>query len=254
MELKDAANQLGVHYQTAYQWVRAGRLHAEKIGTVYNVNESDLRRLINERSKPSPPPEMMHVRDWRVQQEKLLNHLLRGEESAARAKIQRLADGKVSIVDICEQLLSPVLKEIGERWVNRTLTIAEEHRASAIIERSLANLMFSPVGRPKGVVVVATPPGDEHSLPSIMATAALRNNRWITHHLGAQIPAEDLVKISKDVGATLVVLTLTNPEAMTSAQSIERILDQHNIAHLRGGMGTKLRDLLESVDTLTKKD
>lgn len=254
MDLKEAANQLGVHYQTAYQWVREGRLHAEKIGSTYRIDEGDLQHLIEERSKPSPPPKEMRVRDWVAQQEKLLNHLLVGEELLARVQIQRLADGKVPVIDVCENLLSPVLTEIGDRWANGTLTVAEEHRASAIVERSLANLMLSPSGRPKGVVIVATPPGDEHSLPATMATAALRNNRWITHHLGTQVPALDLVKISKDTEADLVVLTVTNPDARQAAVEVEETLDNYNIAHVSGGMGSKLRDLLESVNALAKGD
>ncbi len=252
MDLKEAANQLGVHYQTAYQWVREGRLQAEKVGSVYNVNEDDLQYLIQERSKPSPPPKEMQVRDWAAQQTKLLNHLLSGEELLARVQIQRLADGKVPVIDVCENLLSPVLTEIGDRWEGGSVTIAEEHRASAIVERSLANLMSSPAGRPKGVVIVTTPPGDEHSLPATMATAVLRNNRWITHHLGTQVPALDLVKIAKDTKADLVVLTITNPDARDSLKMIEETLNGYDIAHLSGGMGSKLRDLLESVNTLAK--
>ncbi|SHE59581.1 DNA binding domain-containing protein, excisionase family [Ferrithrix thermotolerans DSM 19514] len=248
MDLKDAANQLGVHYQTAYQWVREGKLRAEKIGASYNVDEEDLRQLIQQRSKPAPPPPKVKVRDWHQQKEKLLGHLLRGEELQARSQVQRLADGNVSVVEICEQLLSPALAEIGERWAEGSLTIAEEHRASAIVERSLANLMLSPAGRPKGVVVVATPPGDEHSLPATMATAALRNNRWITHHLGTQVPADDLVKISKDTGADLVVLTVTNPQALQAAKSLEKRLEEEGIPYLTGGMGSRLGDLLAAIE------
>ncbi len=45
MNLKEAANELGVHYQTAYKWVRAGSLRAVRIGGRYDISEAALERF-----------------------------------------------------------------------------------------------------------------------------------------------------------------------------------------------------------------
>src|SRR6056297_2092647 len=37
ISLQDAADELGVHYMTAYRYVRTGRLEAEKAGAVWQV-------------------------------------------------------------------------------------------------------------------------------------------------------------------------------------------------------------------------
>ena len=42
MNLKEAAAELGVHYQTAYKWVRAGVLPAVRIGARYEISEQGL--------------------------------------------------------------------------------------------------------------------------------------------------------------------------------------------------------------------
>ena len=45
MQLREAADVLGVHYQTAYLWVRRGSLAARKQGRDYEVDEADVRML-----------------------------------------------------------------------------------------------------------------------------------------------------------------------------------------------------------------
>lgn len=50
MNLKQAALRLGVHYQTAYRWVRSGELVAVKVGNRYEVSDASLERFVNRRA------------------------------------------------------------------------------------------------------------------------------------------------------------------------------------------------------------
>lgn len=45
MNLKEAARRLGVHYQTAYRWVRSGELVAVRVGSRYEVSDAAIERL-----------------------------------------------------------------------------------------------------------------------------------------------------------------------------------------------------------------
>ncbi|HET9729890.1 MAG TPA: GAF domain-containing protein [Acidimicrobiia bacterium] len=45
VNLKTAARRLGVHYQTAYRWVRSGRLVAVKVGSGYEISDAAVERL-----------------------------------------------------------------------------------------------------------------------------------------------------------------------------------------------------------------
>ncbi|MGZ6997911.1 MAG: excisionase family DNA-binding protein [Acidimicrobiia bacterium] len=45
MNLKEAANRLGVHYQTAYKWVRSGHLTAIRVGGRYEVSDAAIERF-----------------------------------------------------------------------------------------------------------------------------------------------------------------------------------------------------------------
>ncbi len=50
MNLKQAATAIGVHYQTAYKWVRSGELVAVRIGGRYEVSEAAIERFQSRRA------------------------------------------------------------------------------------------------------------------------------------------------------------------------------------------------------------
>ena len=56
MNLKTAALRLGVHYQTAYRWVRSGQLVAVKVGSGYEVSEAAVARLQAQREATERVP------------------------------------------------------------------------------------------------------------------------------------------------------------------------------------------------------
>ena len=49
--LRQAAEQLGVHYMTAYRYVRSGRLPAHKLGSEWQIDPADLEQLIAARPR-----------------------------------------------------------------------------------------------------------------------------------------------------------------------------------------------------------
>ena len=162
MNLQQAADQLGVHYQTVYRWVREGRLAASKVGATYEVHDADVERFLQGRFTPAPPPERIHVRRWDQLLERFLRLLREGQELEARLLVERLVNGQVATIDICENLIAPSLRSLGEQWHDGVLSIAWEHRGTAIVERTLSRMTAHPRGRPRGtvrtvrIVIVAT--------------------------------------------------------------------------------------------------
>src|SRR5580704_15400858 len=93
MQLRDAADTLGVHYQTAYGWVRRGTLPARKTPRGYEVSESDVRDLLASRAAGAEPQREVQVRDWAAQAARLYAALAAGDEARARHDFARLAAG-----------------------------------------------------------------------------------------------------------------------------------------------------------------
>ncbi len=236
MQLREAADVLGVHYQTAYGWVRQGVLPARKTARGYDVSDSDVSALAERRASGTAPPPQIRVRDWTAQADRLHAAIVTGDETAARQVFARLARG-VPITDLCDRVVGPALSRIGADWAAGHLTIATEHRASAICERLIAARSRQPQGRPRGIAVTAAPPGERHALPSLMATVCLREDRWLVHHLAADLPVAEVISLARDTGATLVVLSAATAEGSRLArQSVPEItLALPGICVLAGG-------------------
>jgi excisionase family DNA binding protein len=245
MQLREAADALGVHYQTAYLWVRQGSLPARKLGRGYEVDDADVAALAGRRREGRPPARRIGVRDWQAQADQLYAAIVAGQETHARHWLGRLAAG-VTVADLCERVVAPALRRIGDDWASGQVTIAQEHRASAICERLIAAHATQPGGRPRGRAVVATPPGERHGLPALMAAACLREDRWLVHHLATDLPVAEVTRLAAAEDADLVVFSSATPEGARRAQDAAReaaAADPHPLT-LAGRPGDSLRDLL----------
>jgi methanogenic corrinoid protein MtbC1 len=213
MQLRDAADTLGVHYQTAYGWVRQGRLPARKTPHGYEVSEGDVLELAARRAAGVEPPREVNVRDWAAQAYRLYEALVAGDETSALRDFARLATG-APLTELCDLVVAPALRRVGTAWAAGELSIATEHRASAICERLVAARLHQPRGRPRGVALATTPPGERHGLPAMMAAACLREDHWQVHHLAADLPAEEVVNLAGETGASLIVLSAATTNAV----------------------------------------
>jgi MerR family transcriptional regulator, light-induced transcriptional regulator len=219
MRLQEAADALGVHYQTAYTWVRNGELPARKVRGGYEVADADVHALAARREIGREPASQIRVRDWKAQSDRLYAAIVDGQEGHARRAMERLA-GHVTMTDLCDRVVAPALRRIGAEWEAGTVSIAREHRATSICERLIAaHAATQPSGRPRGVAVVTTPPGERHGMPALMAAACLRENRWHVHHLSADIPVAEICALAIQVGARLVALSTATSQGAAEADS-----------------------------------
>ncbi len=247
LELQEAADALGVHYQTAYRWVRSGRLRARVVSGRYRVARSDLDRVDAERRTPLVPKPPSDKR-LHGQVPRLYDALVSGAEPQALRVSRHLIDEGTTVVEFIQRVLVPTLRQIGEAWHHGELPIWSEHRATAIAERVLADLSPNPRGRRRGVVAVAAVSGDHHSLPTMMATVALRDANWQVHHLGADTPPAELVQFSTQQPVDLAVITVTNPGSIETAERTALSLRAAGVRTIVGGPGRTLDDLLDQAN------
>ena len=243
LDLQAAADELGVHYQTAYRWVRNGRLEAELVGGRYLVSRDHISQLNRARKTPKAPPA---PRAGRIEHaaERMHDALVTGDETAAIKIAQRLSEDGAPAIDLISQVLVPPLQRIGRGWHDGKLTVWVEHRASSIVERLLGDLAPNPRGRRRGVAVVAALSGDRHSLPTTMAAVALRDDNWHVHHLGADLPPDEILDFCRAHPVGLAVITVTNPDTQVLADTSADALRAAGTPTIVGGAGSDLTELI----------
>ena len=202
LSLQDVADALGVHYMTAYRYVRTGRLPAVQVNGQWRVQRSDVERLRRGRRVPA-------VRGAAVEglSDRLAARLLVGDESGAWSLISEALASSLDPVGVHLQLLVPALRTIGDGWAAGTITIDQEHRASAVVSRLVGRLgvLFTRPGRKRGAVVLAAAPGDLHALPVALAADIVRSANFVVVDLGASVPPEDLARAAANTDDLVAV-------------------------------------------------
>lgn len=244
LDLRTAADELGVHYQTAYRWVRSGRLAARRVRGKYVVDHADLAEFERERATPEPVSTPSSARLDRSA-DRLRQLLIDGDDPGARTLIRRLADDGTPVVDLIQHVIAPPLREIGDAWHRGELSIWVEHRSSAIVERALGDIVPNPRGRRRGTAVVGAITGDQHALPTTMAAAALRDDQWHVHHLGADVPVDEFVAACAESRADIAVLTVTNPALGKAPERAADTLRSMGTDTIVGAPGRTLDELVE---------
>lgn len=151
------------------------------------------------------------------------------------------------MIEVMSEVFVPSLRRIGESWHSGVLSVATEHRASAIVERVLGEFEPNPRGRRRGTAVVAALSGDRHSLPTTMAAIALREANWHVHHLGSDMPADDFVHFCARHDITVAVITITSLDVLAVANNTADRLRLAGTPTIVGRPGRTLDDLVEAV-------
>src|SRR5579871_2390614 len=83
VDLQTAARQLGVHYQTAYKWVRSGELPAVMVMGAYRLAPDAVARFAARRARPVRRRPPGPSTGFAVLSRRMYGHLVAGEEREA---------------------------------------------------------------------------------------------------------------------------------------------------------------------------
>jgi methanogenic corrinoid protein MtbC1 len=124
--------------------------------------------------------------------------LLAGDGSGAWWLIEGRLGGGLDPSGVVTTLLAPALQSIGARWADGDVSVADEHRATAVAQRIIGRLglQFGRPGRSRGTVIVAAPAGDLHTLPVAMVADLLRWRGFDVAELGANTPGDALTEVA----------------------------------------------------------
>jgi excisionase family DNA binding protein len=190
MNLKQAAASLGVHYMTAYRYVRTGRLRARRVGTEWVVSPEDLGAFSAERElSGSDADEAGPGADWR---DRLRRTLVTGDETAAWRVLEHALAAGHGPADCYLGLLAGAIDDITGRSEAPTGPVAEEYLATATAARLVARLgaRFRRPGRSRGTVVFGAALGEHHTLAISVVADLVRLEGFTCLELGANVPPE----------------------------------------------------------------
>ena len=161
---------------------------------------------------------------------------------------------------VLENIVSPILKMIGNQWKSGDIRVSHEHLATEVIKNYLKNIIFlSNISSNSPKIVVTTPKGQIHDVGATLVAATCSLEGWEVVYLGPNLPSEEIAGAVKQNNAQALALSIVYPEndpaLLHELQNIRELIDS-KIVIFAGGKAShsyleKIPDTdIESVNEL----
>jgi DNA-binding transcriptional MerR regulator len=137
------------------------------------------------------------------------------DEATAERTLDQLF-ATYSVEAVLRLVFLPYLSEVGKRWEEGTLSIAQEHFSSQVLRMRLDRLGAG-WGSGRGpTALLACPPGERHELGLMMFGVVLARQGWRISYLGPDTPLDEVEAAAGPVDVRIIVLGLTDPDSLES--------------------------------------
>lgn len=134
-----------------------------------------------------------------------------GDPEAGVAEARRLVAGGLGLREIYLQAVTPVLKDIGDRFSRLELYLPDMIRAAEVVKAIHSDLESTLVEEggleSAGRIVIGTIYGDIHDLGKNIVISMLEVNGFEVHDLGVNVEAFEFLKKAREVGADIVAVS-----------------------------------------------
>src|SRR5207253_6070005 len=120
----------------------------------------------------------------------LFDALLKGDAAIVRQLVNPRAGSIAQRAAFLDRVVGDALREIGERWMNGTLSVDQEHRASHLVAEAVDLLRPVPPTGGRPLALLACPPAEDHELPLRMVRLVLEWHGWPAQLAGARPPGD----------------------------------------------------------------
>ncbi len=150
----------------------------------------------------------------------LLAALLAFDEQAAEQLLSE-AYALYSMDVVAEEIITPALVEIGERWHRGEASIVQEHFATAYLRRRLTAL-FQAYEQPASgpLAVTGSAPSEWHDVGILLVSIALKRHGWRVVFLGQNVPAERFIEQIRNLRPALICLSAATHESARGLQEV----------------------------------
>lgn len=155
-------------------------------------------------------------------------HFIEGINHFDTSMIEAIYSEALSLFPIdlvIDEIMLPVLYQLGEEWTLREDGIAREHFFSAFLRNKIGTRFSHEINRTHGPsLILACLPGESHEMGLMLfgLTASARNHRIL--YFGADLPLNQLMPVARQVRPAALVLSGTSAELNTDlAQGLRQL-------------------------------
>jgi DNA-binding transcriptional MerR regulator/methylmalonyl-CoA mutase cobalamin-binding subunit len=245
--------------------LRRATLAGRSIGQVASLPTEKLRELVladesaqrlaprggpTPRRKDTPAAGML---------EQCVNAVKDLDPEALTSSLER-ASVSLSRPALIQEVIGPLLYQVGEAWRDGSLRVAHEHLASAIVRTFVGNINGGfPVSLETPNLVVTTPAGQLHELGALLAATTAASEGWRITYLGPNLPADEIASAVEQSGARALALSIVyppdDPHLKEELRNLAKLLAHRSVSLLVGGRGANgYADVLEEIEAVSIDD
>jgi methanogenic corrinoid protein MtbC1 len=196
---------------------RADRLRIEEIPAAYRTET--VRRALARIGPAESRRSLAAVGAYRAA---FLRALLAADLAAARREAHR-AVRAIGRDAFYAEVLAEAMHDIGRAWADGRLSISDEHLATGVAASVVRALRGET--RPRGPeVLLAVPPGEEHTLALSVAEGVLARRGYTPVNLGGAVPMKELVEYVLARRPHAVLISATNDGSAGRAVQLARAI------------------------------
>jgi DNA-binding transcriptional MerR regulator/methylmalonyl-CoA mutase cobalamin-binding subunit len=152
----------------------------------------------------------------------------------ANALLGRLA-ALLPARELLSQVVLPLMREVGDRWHDGTLTIAQEHMVSSSLRNLLGGLIrLNTPSLPQARILFATPAGEMHEFGILAAAMLAASSGFEAVYLGPNLPAREIIAASERTNPLAIVV------AIKTSSSTEEVIKELKLVASKRPMNTEL--------------
>jgi DNA-binding transcriptional MerR regulator len=145
--------------------------------------------------------------------------------------------------EAAQSVISPLVREVGDRWHRGEMSIAQEHMVTDVVRRLVISVSRGYLRNDGPTLVLATLSGERHELGLLTCAWLAAARRMRTHYLGADCPAAEVARFALEVEARAVLVSLVMPErevpALAQLRELVQLLQGRAEVWI-GGIGARI--------------
>jgi len=145
------------------------------------------------------------------------------------------AVARFGVAHTLEDIVMPVLRDLGEGWREDPLLIASEHFATGTLRPRLQRMLHVVTSASAPKCLAAAPDGEDHELGVLAAAAVAADAGFRVTYLGARTPCEALTRSAAALRPDVVLLGAAT--AATARRFLAAIPEVGGAALVLGGAG-----------------
>lgn len=165
----------------------------------------------------------------------VIEAILQGERDLANSLLDDYAAACGGYRTAMNEVLEPVLEEIGTKWAEESTSLAQGYVAGKVAEDLFYKMIsdeedLSVKREIRGTVVIGNIEDDFHSLGRKLVSIFLQSAGWLVHDLGSDVSPQEFVDKAVESGACIIGVSAMMFTTAANIKGVREELDRRGLS------------------------